>query len=104
MELLSQSRTKPNLDQIRKIKATLRQALKLSDKDTITVTELACLEEDCAPLETVIGLLRDDHPQIQHKIHKPTNSIDTNDLTAVCKAWGFDSAIMAFITLTRRFE
>ena len=68
MELLSQSRTKPNLDQIRKIKSTLRQALKLSEEDTITVTELACLEEDCAPLETVIGLLRDDHPQIQHKI------------------------------------
>ena len=101
MELLSQSRTKPNLDQIRKIKATLRQALKLSDEDTITVTELACLEEDCAPLETVIGLLQDDHPQIQHKIHKPTNSIDTNDLTEVCKAWGFDSAIMAFITFDK---
>jgi len=49
MELLSQSRTKPNLDQIRKIKSTLRQALKLTEEDTITVTELACLEEDCAP-------------------------------------------------------
>ena len=46
MELLSQSRPKPNLDQIRMIKASLRQALKLSEGDTITVTELACLEED----------------------------------------------------------
>ena len=96
MELLSQSRPKPNLDQIRMIKASLRQALKLSEGDTITVTELACLEEDCAPLETVIGLLRDGHPQIQHKIHKPTNSLDTNDLIEVCKAWGFDSRNMEF--------
>ena len=97
MVLLRQSRTKPNLDQIRKIKVTLRQSLKLSEEDTITVTELACLEEDCAPLETVIGLLRDGHPQIQHRIHKPTNSIETHDLTEVCKAWGFDSADMDFI-------
>ena len=101
MELLSQSRTKPSLDQIRTIKATLRQALKLSESDTITVTELACLEEDCAPLETVIGLLRDGHPQIHHKIHKPTNSLDANDLTEVCKAWGFVSSNMAFITFDK---
>ena len=98
MELLSQSKTKPNLYQIRTIKDTLRQALKLSESDTITVTELACLEEDCAPLETVIGLLRDGHPQIHHKIHKPTNSLDANDLKEVCKAWGFASSSMAFIT------
>ena len=96
MELLNQSRPKPNLDQIRMIKASLRQALKLSEGDTITVTELACLEEDCAPLETVIGLLRDGHPQIQHKIHKPTNSLDINDLIEVCKVWGFDSRNMEF--------
>ena len=101
MELLSQSKTKPNLDRIITIKATLRQALKLSESDTITVTELACLEEDCAPLETVIGLLRDGHPQIRHKIHKPTNSLDTNDLTEVCKAWGFDSSNIKFITFDK---
>ena len=101
MELLSQSKTKPNLDQIRTIKATIRQALKLSESDTITVTELACLEEDCPPLETVIGLLRDGHPQIHHKIHKPTNSLDANDLKEVCKAWGFDSGNLASITFDK---
>ena len=97
MELLSQSKPKPNLKQIRTIKASLRQALKLSEGDTITVTELACLEENCAPLETVIGLLRDGHPQIQHKIHKPTNALDINDLLEVCKVWGFDSRNMTFV-------
>ena len=96
MELLSQSRPKPNLDQIRMIKASLRQALELSEGDTITVTELACLEEDCAPLETVIGLVRDGHPLMLHKIHKQTNYLDTNDLIEVCKAWGFDSRNMVF--------
>ena len=86
MMLLSQSRPKPNLDQIRIIKTSLRQALKLSEGDMVTVTELACLEEDCVPLETVLSLLRDGHPQIQFKIHKPTNSIYVNDLTEVCEA------------------
>ena len=101
MELLSQSKPKPNLKQIRTIKASLRQALKLSEGDTITVTELACLEENCAPLETVIGLLRDGHPQIQHKIHKPTNALDINDLIEVCKVWGFDSRNMTFVPLDK---
>ena len=48
-------------------------------------------------METAIGLLRDGHPQIQHKIHKPTNSLDINDLIEVCKVWGFDSRNMAFV-------
>ena len=102
MELLSQSKPKPNLKQIRTIKASLRQALKLSEGDTITVTELACLEENCAPLETVIGLLRDGHPQIQHKIHKPTNALDINDLIEVCKVWGFDSRNMTFVPFDKK--
>ena len=95
--LLSQSRPKPKLDQIRMIKASLRQVLKLSEGDTVTVTKLACLEEDCAPLETVLDLLRDGHLQIQFKIHKPTNSIDINDLIEVCEAWGFDSRNISLI-------
>ena len=48
-------------------------------------------------METAIGLLRDGHPQIQHKIHKPTNSLDINDLIEVCKVWGFDSRNMTFV-------
>ncbi len=55
----------------------------------ITVAQLACLEEDCAPLETVIGLLRPDTPQLQHKIHKATDAVNAADLIEVCTAWGF---------------
>ena len=54
MELLSQSRTKPNLDQIRKIKVTLRQALKLSEEDTITVSKGAQSSSKQANSVTVI--------------------------------------------------
>ena len=55
----------------------------------ITVAQLACLEEDCAPLETVIGLLRPNSLHLQHKLHKATDDVDTTDLLAVCTAWGF---------------
>ena len=71
----------------------MRETLSLSDDVTVTVTELACLEEGCAPVETVIGLLRPDAPQLQCKLHKPMDAIDAKDLVQVCTAWGFDARI-----------
>ena len=82
-----------NLERARSIKKALREALNLSDDMTVTVTELACLEEDCAPVETVIGLLRPDAPQLQCKLHKPMDAVDAKDLVQVCTAWGFDVKI-----------
>ena len=94
--MASRSRPRPDLERVRRIKETLHKALSLSEDATVTVTELACLEEDCPPIETVIGLLRPDAPQLQHKLHKPTGSIDAHDLSEVCKAWGLDAHIPAF--------
>ena len=91
--LITRSPRRPNLEQARRIKKALREALSLSDDTTVTVTELACLEEDCAPVETVIGLLRPNEPQLQHKLHKPMDAVDAEDLSRVCTAWGFDVKI-----------
>ena len=60
----------------------------LPEDALITVAQLTCLEQGCSPLETVIGLLGPDQGQLQHKIHKPTDEIDANDLAEVCAAWG----------------
>ncbi len=60
---------------------------------TVTVTELACLEEGCAPVETAIGVIRPDAPQLQCKLHKPMDAVDAGDLVQVCAAWGFDVEI-----------
>ncbi len=90
------SRSRPDLERVRRIKERLREALSLSEDATITVTELACLEEGCAPIETVIGLLRPGAPQLQHKLYKPTSSVDARDLSEVCKAWGHDAHIPTF--------
>ncbi len=88
--LIRTSPRRPNLERARRIKQALREALSLSDDITVTVTELACLEEGCDPVESVIGLLRPDAPQLQFKLHKPMDAVDAKDLVQVCTAWGFD--------------
>ena len=88
--LINTSPNRPNRERARYIKEALRAALSLPDGTTIMVTELACLEEGCAPIETVVALLRPDAPPLQHKLHKPTDAVDDEDLVQVCTAWGFD--------------
>ena len=63
--MINTSRRRPNLERVRRIKKALREALRLSNDATVTVTELACLEEGCAPVETVIGLLRLDEQSMR---------------------------------------
>lgn len=87
--LIGNSSKRPNLQAVRRIKRGLHDALELPEDALITVTQLACLEEECAPLETVFGLLRPGVPQLQHKVHKETDAVDAEDLMEVCKAWGF---------------
>ena len=88
--LIDTSPRRPNRERVQHIKEALRAALSLPDGTTVTVAELACLEEGCAPIETVVALLRPDTPPLQHKLHKPTDAVDTEDLVHVCTAWGFD--------------
>ena len=99
--LISTSPRQPNLEQARRIKKALREALGLSDDMTVTVTELACLEEGCPPVETAIGVLRPDAPQLQCKLHKPMDAVDAGDLAQVCTAWGFDVEIPVLAPLLK---
>ena len=97
--LIHTSPRRPNLQQVRRIKQALRQALRLAEDTTVTLTELACFEEGCPPVETVFGLLRPHAPQLQCKLHKPINAVDADDLAHVCAAWGFDARIPALAPL-----
>ena len=87
---------KPSLQRIRAIKVCLQEALDLPEDAIITVTQLACLEKDCSPLETVIGLPRDGKPQPQGKIHKATEAVMPSDLQKVCADWGYTINISNF--------
>ena len=91
--LINTSPRRPNRERVRHVKEALRAALGLPDDTTVTVNELTCLEEGCPPIETVFALLRPDAPPLQHKLHKPTDALDAEDLVQVCKAWGFDVRI-----------
>ena len=99
--LINTSPRRPNRERVRHIKEALRAALSLPDGTTVTVNELACLEEGCAPIETVIALLRPEAPPLQYKLHKPTDAVDAEDLARVCKAWGFDVQIPMLVPLYR---
>ena len=88
--LIGKGPCRPNLERVRRIKGALREALDLSHDTTVTVTGLACLEEGCAPVETAIGLLRPNAPQLRYKLHKPMDAVDAEDLAQVCTEWGFD--------------
>ena len=86
--LIGAASKRPKLQSVQRIKRALHEVLALPQDALVTVAQLACLEEECAPLETVIGLLRSGAPQLQHKIHKETDAIDAEDLVQVCDAWG----------------
>lgn len=88
--LINASKPRPDRERARQIKEALRNALELDDDSTIMVTELACLEEGCPPIETVLALLRPGTATLQFKVHKPTKDIDTQDLAATCVAWGLE--------------
>ena len=91
--LIGKRSQRPSLAAVRRIKRALHQALELPEDALITVAQLACLEQGCAPLETVIGLLRPNTAQLQHKVHRATDVVDAQDLLQVCEAWGFSVQI-----------
>ena len=88
--LIGPSVKKPNLKFIREMKQILRETLQLSDDTVVTITQIACLESDCQPIETVFGLLRIGMPNLQFKIHKEIHSITPSDLQELCSEWGVD--------------
>ena len=87
--LIGGSKPKINLDMVQKIKGTLEKALSLPNSATISITELACVEEGCPPVETVVALLQAGSNPLQHKFHKPAGEFKAADLVEVSVRWGF---------------
>lgn len=54
------------------IKTWVRDALGLADDATVMVSELACHEEDCPPLETVVAVFPPGAQKLMFKIHRAT--------------------------------
>lgn len=88
--LFTKKSPRPNIEKIHKIKQIIREAVNVSDNAVITVNEIACLEEGCPPIETVVAVLQSNSPTLQSKIHKPINEVQADDLKEVCKKWGLE--------------
>ena len=93
---IGKSLIKPRIETVRTLKRALRSNLDLDDEAIITISQLACLELDCAPLETVIALLRPGSPQLQHKFQKSVNEVNAEDLAFICAEWGAETSSSAF--------
>ncbi len=62
------------------IKAWVREALALSDDTTLTITELACRDDGCPDIETVIGIFHNDKPTQTLRVHLPLGELTHADV------------------------
>ena len=52
----------------------------MDESTTVMVTELACSEPGCPPLETVIAVLRGKNDRVTWKLHKALTLVSASDV------------------------
>ncbi len=62
------------------VKAWAREALRIDDDTTVLVSELACTEPGCPPVETVVAVFA--ATTTKTTIHKPLGEITQTDIEA----------------------
>jgi hypothetical protein len=67
----------------RQIKQWVREAMALPAHVTLMVSELACSEPGCPPLETIIALLDGQGQPRQFKIHRPLTDVTRADVATI---------------------
>ncbi|WP_170314798.1 nitrate reductase [Aquibium carbonis] len=67
-------------ERTRQIKDWVRQLHALDDDVTVSVTELACGEEGCPDIETVIGIMRPGQKIETLRVHKPIAEVEREDI------------------------
>jgi len=84
----SRARSSPSAQEAReRIREGVQRLLGLEEEVPILVTELACQEEGCPPIETVIAILTTPGQPRQFKIHRPMVDLTHEDLeTALAKS------------------
>jgi hypothetical protein len=74
-----------NSEHISRIKRQVAALLAVSDDTTVMVAELACREEGCPPVETVIAVFQPNASKLQFKLHKPVAEVTEDDLARLCR-------------------
>ncbi len=62
------------------IKSWVRWTMGLPEEATVSVTELACQDEGCPDVETVIGVLESGRPIRTFRVHKPISETVREDV------------------------
>ena len=67
----------------RQIKIWVRKLCKLNDEVVVSITELACRDDGCPDIETVIGIMRPGKKIETVRIHKPIAEVTREDIAGV---------------------
>ena len=81
MDLFKSSTPKADPIQIGQLKGWVHEALDVSADVPISISQLACHEPDCPPVETVIAIMT--RPPQQFKLHKPIGDIIQTDIQSL---------------------
>ncbi|WP_051556188.1 hypothetical protein [Nitratireductor aquibiodomus] len=64
----------------RQIKGWVRELYDLSDDAVVAVSEIACRDEGCPDVETVIGIMRPGQKIVSLRVHKALGDVVREDL------------------------
>jgi len=78
MNLFSQNNLKADPEQVKQLKSWVYQILNIDSNIPISISQLACKESGCPPIETVIAIMT--QPVQQYKVHKAVNEINAADI------------------------
>lgn len=84
MNLFSSRSSPRSSERSNEIKAQVAAALRLDDEATVMVSELACKEEGCPPVETIIAVFRPAMDKLQFRLHRPIAEITAHDIEEMC--------------------
>lgn len=68
-------------EQLQQLKAWVSEQLALEEEIPVSISQLACTEPGCPPLETVISVMS--KPPQTYKIHRPAAEITHADVLRV---------------------
>lgn len=83
MDLFS-SRGPRSSERANEIKAQIAAELGLDEETIVIVSELACMEEGCPPVETVIAVFRPAMEKLQFRLHCSMTEITAHDIQQMC--------------------
>jgi hypothetical protein len=80
LRLGTQKKSAAHREALARVKGWTRARFRLTEDDTVMVTELECALPGCPPLETVLAFWTDDGQRRHYKFFKPVEQVVEDDL------------------------